>query len=1112
ADLADGLEIDIDTFAEAMDVDPDELAEQLELIEDQVNGLDAGILPLLFWDPDLGQPQSLRQVFVDLPAAGEDPALDLLLQELDAWLLPMLLDGSLADADLTAAQAAQLAEFGLLIGSDQATVIRSEREQYRDNGETEYRTVEVTYTVAELGGEALQDFVAQAFAEDLALQRLPSVPSFGQLVGILARLTKEEIDRLFSELRYVGDERDDRMVEAFRRNNPGLDVEAILAEFGELTWLPAVLAGRALPPTDPASQELLIGFVQAVGLVPRAVTFDQALKILRGERILQGEVVLGNPTGGIILFDDVALDGIDDVATRAGILTDGDVDAVNAFAEALLASGTGEFDRFATLSDAELGGEPLEFSQEIFIQLLASTVDLDLLTENQLIAALVYIDGATTAGDQARRIANAVIGFQTTAAIGPPTLTEGQYRQVLGNDTWNYLNSRARSERGRRYKDGDDWLTDHSNSKTNLELQNEQTRFIFEHIGVPGYHKKKFRRRRLHLAVDGNGDTAAFVVEKIPKKSWVGTAFTLVFAIGAAFSGNVYASYALAATQFARAALDGDWLGAFAAAASTILLVDGLGQVAGNLGVSTAIAGSSVAGFQTAIEVAKTVSIGIGLATSIADNDTVGIIVNSTRALASGAEVFDYADTADNLATVATLIESVDTAVEAIENDDILLAAAASAGAVAAGAKLGSSSNLFGPETTELLEDVSETFDATGRTIGGVDRTIDAIEDDDIVGAAVGILQTGSAATDLASDGLVGDRVFGLGEDGVAFGDKVAEALDTAATTTQTVDVAVQAFEDGDISAGITAVGQAIAAGASVFQAGGLGADLLGLDEDAILAVEAIITTAEDVAAGAEVASAIERDDVFAAIEILTARIAENQGPDDSLVGHYADQLSKLTALAETLTRIDDLDQTAFFEALIPDLNALGTALESRDEPLPLFADTAQFQAVDALIDTIDQALFPPEPAPAPIFVANPDIGPDQQVILAASTNENGEIVVTELPAFPITTVEPGQTLTEIARYYGVDVDELIALNPQLEDPDLIQPGDPLRLPDDATPTFHPSPARPAIDPTTGEPIGPLVVVTAEELAAVLGTTANLLLAQDPTLADPSLDAIDRVS
>ncbi|MEM7275848.1 MAG: hypothetical protein AAF547_22420, partial [Actinomycetota bacterium] len=46
ADLADGLEIDIDTFAEAMDVDPDELAEQLELIEDQVNGLDAGILPL----------------------------------------------------------------------------------------------------------------------------------------------------------------------------------------------------------------------------------------------------------------------------------------------------------------------------------------------------------------------------------------------------------------------------------------------------------------------------------------------------------------------------------------------------------------------------------------------------------------------------------------------------------------------------------------------------------------------------------------------------------------------------------------------------------------------------------------------------------------------------------------------------------------------------------------------------------------------------------------------------------------------------------------------------------------------------------------------------------
>lgn len=44
-------------------------------------------------------------------------------------------------------------------------------------------------------------------------------------------------------------------------------------------------------------------------------------------------------------------------------------------------------------------------------------------------------------------------------------------------------------------------------------------------------------------------------------------------------------------------------------------------------------------------------------------------------------------------------------------------------------------------------------------------------------------------------------------------------------------------------------------------------------------------------------------------------------------------------------------------------------------------------------------------------------------------------------------TVRPGDTLWEIAHRFGLSLQELVAANPQIENPDLIRPGDVIRIP-----------------------------------------------------------------
>jgi LysM repeat protein len=74
---------------------------------------------------------------------------------------------------------------------------------------------------------------------------------------------------------------------------------------------------------------------------------------------------------------------------------------------------------------------------------------------------------------------------------------------------------------------------------------------------------------------------------------------------------------------------------------------------------------------------------------------------------------------------------------------------------------------------------------------------------------------------------------------------------------------------------------------------------------------------------------------------------------------------------------------------------------------------------------------------------------------LAASGGAAGWVVTDATPdtgwtstrRYSAVRVHQGDTLTRIARTHGTSVGELLALNPQIHDPDMIHQGDQIRVP-----------------------------------------------------------------
>lgn len=87
--------------------------------------------------------------------------------------------------------------------------------------------------------------------------------------------------------------------------------------------------------------------------------------------------------------------------------------------------------------------------------------------------------------------------------------------------------------------------------------------------------------------------------------------------------------------------------------------------------------------------------------------------------------------------------------------------------------------------------------------------------------------------------------------------------------------------------------------------------------------------------------------------------------------------------------------------------------------------------------------------------------------------------------------VQPGDTLSKIAKRNGITVSQLLNANPQITNPDRIQVGQVINLPDTSTETTQPLPGNvvPAVTPTTTPPAtGEAAGALGEALAESLGT------------------------
>ncbi len=93
--------------------------------------------------------------------------------------------------------------------------------------------------------------------------------------------------------------------------------------------------------------------------------------------------------------------------------------------------------------------------------------------------------------------------------------------------------------------------------------------------------------------------------------------------------------------------------------------------------------------------------------------------------------------------------------------------------------------------------------------------------------------------------------------------------------------------------------------------------------------------------------------------------------------------------------------------------------------------------------------------------------------------------------------VRPGDTLFFFAQTFGVSVQDILAVNPGIIDPDVIYPGQIVRIP-----------ARPPAGPNPGFARAQYLVRPGDTLFAIarmFGLTVDLLVGENPQIKDPNL-------
>lgn len=744
-DLLEGFELDLYVLAEALRVDRFTLEQQLAGIEESTLG-DAGILPLLGWDGYEITPTDLREVFIGLPSTGTDPALDAAIERLNDWLLPLLLQGESRQLRLTDQQESDLRLLGTALGAD--LIVFRESEKYRGaGGDDAYRIR--TYTLVEIGGQRLLDWVFDAFEKDRALGRLAASPPFDEVVAEL----------------YSGSDSDAVLTRA-----QGLEiVEANLVD-----WL----LGRVPLPADPEARAELIAFARLLGLDVN--TADQALTALQRRRALQELVVVGDPTDGEVLFTEGFIEGQIAFAIRIGAITEKQFADAAFIADYVLAIALDGDTAGRALDD-----EGIELDPTLLVQAILARIPIGFFTEDQLFAAIGYITAGATLGEQRERLAHTLLAFRSASTHGVATFTQSQWKSDIIGDSIV------------------DKIAGKFGSRLRIQADNEIFQYLVSSIGVPGHHKLKLSKRvRLHLLIDGQGQVADFIIEERPRKSTgrfiIGAVLTVIALVVTVVAPPAApAFYAIASAYNAYLAFDaGDEIGGIIALLGAFA---SFAQLAGAAQVANAARAAQV-GLQAhrAFEQGDIVAgigyslIAIGIGADIAAGQTVGGIIVGVDNVVEGIEdgnigqIVDGAisvgiaatsilesalpepeipptqyvlDPVGDLEAIRNTLEDLRQvavpavqAVEAFSDDDVLVGiantlAAASAGAAAFANTDGYLSRAFDVSTGDRIE--LATFADFGAAAALIVEGIDAATNDDYLRL---LARLGEAATIIIND------------------------------------------------------------------------------------------------------------------------------------------------------------------------------------------------------------------------------------------------------------------------------------------------------------------------------------------------------------------------
>ncbi|MEL6982451.1 MAG: hypothetical protein AAFO29_08505, partial [Actinomycetota bacterium] len=439
ADVMDGLTVDVDALSEELGVEAWEVNKQLKRMER--GDITAGELLLSIVDfgttEVTGLDTTVRDFVPDAPPLGEDPELDALDQGIDSWMLSIVVDGrSTEGMALTAAREADIAALAERMGMPDlatVTVVRKFRVELFPNDNSDERTKSVSKTVPLPTSEYpafILNWVTERLVDQRKINRAGDLPTIGDLFD----LSKEIVTR---REKFNGGDNDEYDVDRVQdRSAQGIleEVARINAEWKDLAWLPAVLAGQAAPPptlaTDPALQARVnlfarkFGFHQVHGeddLYDREKTywadidrpdfqrdqtdgvattgFGAALTYLIDNQVLADALEAPAPIQKARL--PINADGLAssiEFGRQQGVLTE-ELEA-NAARIGLHLSGLDPHVDPATIDAAELDAEAPELDMEELVGLIATAIPPERLPENRLVQAVTFIGRAKTVGER----------------------------------------------------------------------------------------------------------------------------------------------------------------------------------------------------------------------------------------------------------------------------------------------------------------------------------------------------------------------------------------------------------------------------------------------------------------------------------------------------------------------------------------------------------------------------------------------------------------------------------------------------------------------------------------------------------------------------------------